>query len=256
MKKEIKSGYKSNGIFNGSFKELDENSRIVSGYFASFGTVDSDSDVIIKGAFAKSISERGVGSDSNRKIKYLHQHNIQEPIGQLKILKEDEVGLYFEAELEKTALGDVVLERYKNGSYREHSIGFNYVFEKSEWVELDEKEVFLCKEINLFEGSVVTFGANEQTPFTGFKGTSADFLKELEDQEKFLLKNCKNYEFEIALKQMFAREKSLFSEIAGLKATIKEKAGSNAEEHSELNIKTNQKEEDQNENLKKFYLSK
>ena len=34
--------------------ELNEDSRIVKGYFSAFGNVDSDKDVIVKGAFLKS----------------------------------------------------------------------------------------------------------------------------------------------------------------------------------------------------------
>ena len=54
--------------------EVEVNDRVVSGYLASFGTKDSDSDIILKGAFTKSLNERGVGSTTARKIAYLYQH--------------------------------------------------------------------------------------------------------------------------------------------------------------------------------------
>jgi HK97 family phage prohead protease len=200
--------------------KAENESRIVSMYLASFNTLDSDCDIIRKGAFSKSISERGPQTNSNRQIKFLHQHQVKEPIGIYKMLMEDEKGLYAEVEIEKTALGDVVLERYMNGSYKEHSIGFQYVWDKCNWIQMpsgEEKEmedVFECKELNLFEGSVVTFGANENTPFLGFKGNSEDFEKQLDEELKFLLKNAPNYEYELSLRQLYTKQKSLIKSLA------------------------------------------
>lgn len=213
--------------------KADSQSRIVSMYLASFNTIDSDCDIIRKGAFAKSIQERGPESNSNRQIKYLHQHCIKEPIGVFKMLKEDNLGLYAEALIESTPIGDIMLERYANGTYKEHSIGFQYVWEKCQWVDLpntvtvpmeledeDENEAsktiqaFECKELNLFEGSVVTFGANENTPFLGFKGSHDDIEKILDDELKYLLKNAPNYEYELSLRQLYAKQKSLISSLA------------------------------------------
>ena len=54
-----------------SIKDVDTNSRIVAGYFSAFNNVDSDGDLIKRGAFAKSLKERGVESNSNRKIAHL-----------------------------------------------------------------------------------------------------------------------------------------------------------------------------------------
>ena len=125
---------------------------------------------------------------------------------------EDSKGLGFEAELEKTALGDTVLERYKNGTYKEHSFGFQYIQDKCAWIDIETRDsdgnehtvkVFECKELNLFEGSVVTFGANENTPFTGFKGDKEDVVKYLQDEFKFLIKHAPNYEYELKLRQYY-----------------------------------------------------
>ena len=202
--------------------EINENSRTVSGYFASFDTIDSDNDVIKNGAFSKSIKERGPETDSNRQIKFLHQHNVLEVAGPIKDLFEDSFGRGFVAEVEKTPMGDVILERYKNGTYREHSIGFQYMLEKCDWIQMESDvngqkiniDVFECKELNLFEGSVVTFGANENTPFTGFKGTVEDRFKQLEDEFKFLVKHSPNFEFEMQLRQYFYKQNSLLTELA------------------------------------------
>lgn len=198
-------------------------SRKVAGYFANFNTVDSDNDIIKPGAFAKSISERGPGTEGNRKIKYLHQHNICDIAGALLVLKEDEAGLYFEGEIERTPMGDVILERYLNGTYTEHSIGYKYVWSACDWATMQVPgmpqdhpgvEVFECKELNLFEGSVVTFGANSNTPFLGFKGTREDYLKNLNDELEYLLRTSPNYEYELRIRQLWSKQISLADTLA------------------------------------------
>ena len=160
--------------------EVDEGSRTVAGYFASFGNKDSDDDIIEKGAFSKSIKDRGVDSDAMNKVAYLWQHDMKEPLGKLEVLTEDDNGLYFEAKVSDFELGDRVLAQYKDGTLNQHSIGFRYIEDKIKFDK--EADAFIVKEVNLFEGSVVTLGANPNTPFTGIKGlTEAEQLKELEE---------------------------------------------------------------------------
>jgi len=208
------------------YKEVDadfeviQKRRMVSGYFSVFDVIDSDQDIIRKGAYERSIADRGVLSSSNRKIKYLHQHNIFEHAGKLIELKEDDFGLYFEGQLENTPIGDIILERYMNETYREHSIGFKYVKDHCEWTTIGEgekqEEVFECKELNLFEGSVVTFGANPHTFFAGFKGDFTGLEERLNDELKHLIKYAPNYEYEYKLRQHYA---SMFSAMKAIKET-------------------------------------
>lgn len=152
------------------------NGRIVSGYLASFGNKDSDGDVIIKGAFAKSIAERGPNSSTARKVAYLYQHDMSKPIGRFKTLMEDETGLYFEAELDNIPLANDVLSQYKSGTLNQHSIGFRYIWDKVQYDE--QNSAFVVKEVDLFEGSVVTMGANENTPYIGVKSEQLESYEE------------------------------------------------------------------------------
>jgi len=193
----------------------DVNSRVASAYYASFNTIDAEMDIIRKGAFLKSINDRGPASTSNRQIKFLHQHNIQEPCATFKTLQEDNTGLIGEHVIEKSGLGDIIIERYANGIYKEHSFGFQYVWDKCNWIDVpsdedDEKtdEAFECKELNLFECSVVTFGCNENTPFLGFKGTNEDLIKQLESELNYLIKHAPNYEYELSIRQLYAKQMS------------------------------------------------
>ena len=56
---------------NLTIKDIDEGNRQVVIYLSDFDTLDSDNDIIRKGAFKKSIKERGPISSSNRKSKWL-----------------------------------------------------------------------------------------------------------------------------------------------------------------------------------------
>ena len=59
-------------------KDVDTGSRQVALYLSKFDNIDSDNDIIRKGAFKKSIKERGVSSRSNRKIAFLrHQDKMK-----------------------------------------------------------------------------------------------------------------------------------------------------------------------------------
>ena len=181
----------------GAIKDIDVKSRIVTGYLSAFGNVDSDNDIIEKGAFSKSINERF------NDIFYLQQHDWSKPLGKFKKLVEDEKGLYFEGEIVNTSFGEDQLKLYEAGIVKEHSIGFITI--KSE----KGNNARIIKEVKLYEGSAVTLGANNQTPFLGFKSS----VNEVKDLYKKILKAHKDGSFtdethglfEIALKQFEAQ---------------------------------------------------
>tara|TARA_R110000772_G_scaffold51709_10_gene118619 strand:+ start:1771 stop:2583 length:813 start_codon:yes stop_codon:yes gene_type:complete len=147
-------------------KDIDEGSRRVSMYLSKFDNIDSDNDIIRKGAFSKSIQERGPLSASNRKIAFLRYHNWEMPIGKFLELSEDDQGLFAVAQLSESTLGSDALIDYKEEIIREHSIGFRYMKDKIRFVEdaaMESGGFYEVNELQLFEGSAVTFGANEFT---------------------------------------------------------------------------------------------
>lgn len=147
-------------------KDLDSENRKVVVYLAKFDNIDSDNDMFVKGAFTKSIQERGPDSTSNRKIAFLRHHNWEMPIGKFLELKEDDNGLYAVGQLGRSTLGEDAFKDYEDGIIREHSIGFQYMGDKTRWIEdskMDAGGYFQLAEVKLFEGSAVTFGANEMT---------------------------------------------------------------------------------------------
>lgn len=171
--------------YNATIKDLDVATGIVTGYFSQFNSIDLDGDVIMPGAFTKTIAERGPDS-SKPEIAYLWQHDTTKPLGKLMVLREDNFGLYFEAKMSDTTWGEDALKLYRDGVITQHSIGYQVI--KSVETQMDmEEEVEQIYEVKLWEGSAVTFGANPNTPFTGFKS-----LEEREDRIKTLVKAIKN----------------------------------------------------------------
>jgi len=190
--------YKS--IF-GSVKDIDMKNKIVTGYLSSFDNKDYDNDIILRGAYKKSIAER------KNDIYFLNQHDWKQPHGKFNVLEEQPQGLYFESTpMIDTTFSMDAMKLYEAGIVKEHSIGYQVV--KSEFSKKDDANII--KEIKLYEGSNVTLGANNNTPFTGFKSYN---LKQVNDQYKQILKAYRNDTFtdetfgllEIALKQLQAQ---------------------------------------------------
>lgn len=145
-------------------KDISEKDGIVSGYLSTFGFKDSDGDIIQKGAFTRTVTERGPQGTKAR-IKHLLDHKTDKVIGVFQELKEDSQGLYYVSKLGNHTLGQDALHMYSDGIITEHSIGFNIIHEKS------EKESNIITEVKLWEGSSLqTWGANENTPVLGVKG--------------------------------------------------------------------------------------
>ena len=156
----------------GSMKEFDLSKREVHMVLSAFGNKDDDGDMVQKGAFAKSLSERGVGAKTDRKIAYLKYHNMQMPLGTFKELFESDRGLEAIGRIDETQLGDETLIQIQNKTLNQHSIGFMYVWDKIDYSE--QEDAFIVKEMNLWEGSLVTLGVNENTPVLEVRGKDFD----------------------------------------------------------------------------------
>ena len=170
-------------------KDMDSEKRQVAVYLSKFDSMDSDMDVIRKGAFSKSIAERGVNSLSNRKIAFLRHHDWQQPIGKWLTLQEDEYGLFAVGQMGNSTIANDAWEDYKMEIIREHSIGFQYVQDKIRYVEdssMPSGGFYDISEVKLFEGSAVTFGSNEFTQVVE--------VKSAEDKKSKLLETSKHIE--------------------------------------------------------------
>jgi len=151
---------------NCELKDMDGNKREVAVYLSKFDNIDSDNDVIKKGAFKKSIKEHGPGTNTNRKIQFLRHHDWTKQVGVFTKLEEDDQGLFAVGKLGTSTLGEDTWRDYQEGIIREHSIGFQYISGKTKFVKDESVKgggYNLISEVKLFEGSAVTFGSNDLT---------------------------------------------------------------------------------------------
>ncbi len=173
-------------------KDIDTRERKVSVYLSKFDALDSDFDIIRKGAFTKSIQERGVDSSSTRKIAFLRHHDWEKQIGKFLELREDEYGLYAVGQLGRSTDGEDALRDYEDGIIKEHSIGFQYIKDKMSFVEdksLDSGGFHEIKELKLYEGSAVTFGSNEFCHVVEVKGEQkTELLEKLKNELNVCIK--------------------------------------------------------------------
>jgi len=231
-------------------EDIDEKNRIVKGYGSAFDVIDSDMDVIRRGAFAKSLQERGANSSGNRKIAHLRNHDWEHQIGKFLEMEEDEFGLRFVAQLGRSTKGQDALLDYQDGILREHSIGFNYVTDKIKFVEdttYSPEGHYEISEVKLWEVSGVTFGANEFTPVieAAKSGDTEGAVKRFHELEASFLKAIKRgtgtderlENLEARFKQLQELRNSLFVEKPSLKDTLKaEKPNDNDKKNLFLNL--------------------
>lgn len=177
---------KNRQLFKLTVKEasvVDEDKHVIEVKFASFGNVDSDGDLLVKGCFAKSINDRGPGSSTNRKIAFLWQHDMRDPIGKILKIEEREDGAYATVQLSDfDAVPNAKRAYYQlqEGTLNQFSFGFNYIWDKMEYDE--EKDAFIIMEVKLYEISVVTMGANEETEYVGEIDDMKAFVRDLKEK--------------------------------------------------------------------------
>lgn len=171
-----------NKLYNSDLvvKHSTTNHVTIGGYASVFGIVDSQNDVIVKGAFLSAIHNA-------KNIKFLWQHDPNTPIGIIKIVAEDDYGLYIEAEINGcTNQGKEALELIKQGAITSFSIGFTV--QKSHYNSSSNREI---TEANLWEISVVTFPANDKAQIHQIKQSEIYNISNLADQALCSLQNMK-----------------------------------------------------------------
>lgn len=188
----------------GELIDADEKAGIVKGYGSIFGNVDSDGDIINKGAYRKTVEENG------NRVKYLYQHDMDKPLGKMRELYEDEKGLVFEAEIPKTQLGKDVIELMKSGVITENSVGIIPVKK-----EMQDGYRHI-NEVRLFEISAVTLAANDQAMILDVKGNvdRTKILKRYDNMAKLLRKGEISDELGYALESEIYKLKSIFDTLS------------------------------------------
>lgn len=139
------------------------------GYAAIFGNVDSYGDVIVKGAFAESLTEYGPDGAG---IPCYWSHEMRNPmlnIGVTTAAQETDRGLLVEVKLD--------IDHNPNAAYvhrlirekRVRQMSFAFDVLDGGWGERDGEPVYELRKLRLHEVSVVQIGANQETELLAAK---------------------------------------------------------------------------------------
>lgn len=149
----------------------------VSGYFATFDHDRGDSygDVIRKGAFQKTIAERNA---TGHPFPLLYNHDVNQIIGKIVNIGEDETGAYFTAELFKMQRAQEIRQLLLSGSIWQCSFAFDVIDAVNIRAGNGER-VRELREVKLYEISIVAVPANDRAIVTDVKKTQAETRKSL-----------------------------------------------------------------------------
>lgn len=168
-------------------KSDDNGNLTITGYGAVFGNVDSYGDIIERGAFSKTLSERA------GRIAFCYQHDIWNPIGKIESITEDEVGLKLTVKL--SAAENDIQTKIKEGILKEMSIGYRTINSKTE--VRDGVSVNILTEIKLIEVSLVTVAANPLAIIESMKSEEKVSYIEKEFDRVLAIVRNDNINFEI-----------------------------------------------------------
>lgn len=153
----------------------------IEGYGSVFGVEDSYGDIVAPGSFVASLAAHKAAGTMPA---FLWQHDPADPIGVWTDMVEDAKGLRVKGRLLglNTDIGRYRYEQVKGGALRGLSIGF---MAKQSFYDR-ETEIRTLSEIDLWEVSIVTFGANPAALTDSVKSASVDEINKPSDAERWL----------------------------------------------------------------------
>lgn len=137
-------------------------------YASVFGNRDSYGDVVMPGAFAKDIAR---WEKSGNPIPLLFGHNMSDPdynIGHVVSAEEDAVGLKITGELDLSNPKGLQVYKLLKGR-RINQMSFAYDVLEGGPATHDGDDVWELRELKVYEVSVVTIGANQETEILAVK---------------------------------------------------------------------------------------
>lgn len=206
---QLRSGPVSTSYMSVDNKGELKDGNIISGYAIVWGQRDTYGTKFIRGCCTKSINDRGPKSDAKYKILMLWQHHCDDPIGQPIELVEDDYGLRFAYaidNIDEVPSGKRAIKQVESGTLNQFSFGFNYVWDKVEYDEEDDS--IICKEIELYEVSIVTRGSGKETyairSIDDFEKEKISLNEEIDDFIKTIPRKQ-----QLELRQLISRHTSL-----------------------------------------------
>ena len=146
-------------------KAVREDSNLfIEGYASVFGVVDSYDDVVVKGAFTNTLI-----NDAKR-VKFCWQHNLDDVIGKIIEMREDDRGLWFKAKISNTSKGKDVAILVEDDALDEVS----FAYRTKKYLMDEETDIRKLLEVELIEISLVTRAANPEAVITGTEKKSEE----------------------------------------------------------------------------------
>jgi phage head maturation protease len=170
--------------------DIDTTNRKVKVAISQMGTEDRDEDIIDFGAYDLTIAAKG--PKGSNEVWHLTDHGWR--IADSALSKYEELGvqgdlLYGVAPYRDTWLWrECAWPLYEKGDINQHSVGFRIVRQ-----ELQQDGPRIIKEIELWEGSAVLWGAQPNTPVMDLIKSHLEHKQEsFEDRVKWIIKAIKN----------------------------------------------------------------
>ena len=171
--------------------DVDMKTRRVKAVWSTTDMVDLDNDIIASGAFTKSINERGPGGKKLIWSLIDHKADVRHTIGKPDELYVQGNQLIAVTPIIETEAGEDALKLYDAGVANQHSIGFSTI--KS---TMSNEGIRTITELKLYEGSLVLWGANPETPTLDVKGMQPmDAKMKLAEKLDLMLKAFKKGNF-------------------------------------------------------------
>ncbi len=160
-------------------KAIEEDGKF-GGYGSIFGNKDSHGEVVMPGAFSKSLAEH---RRKGTRPKLFWQHDMGKPIGKWLDFAEDGKGLYMEGQLNMNVQqGREAHALLKAGDIDGLSIGYRVVTAEND----DKAQVIRLKELQLMEVSIVSLGSNDRALIDEVKTWAEGETPTTREFEKFL----------------------------------------------------------------------
>lgn len=156
MATQIKEGVMRRMYRPFKLKGKPDESGMFEGYGSVFGVKDSYDEIVVPGAFAKSLDQHKA---EGTMPKMLWQHDWDKPIGVYTAMAEDERGLALTGKLLKDGVQQAKEAHVLMGAGALDGLSIGYIpiaWRKSE----QDKNIIELTEVDLWEVSIVTFPAN------------------------------------------------------------------------------------------------
>lgn len=183
----MKLDYKVAGLVD---VKAEGDGNVITGYASTFGNKDDMNDIVMPGAFAKTLKKR--------LPKMLFNHDRNEIIGIWEEASEDSKGLKVKGKIfTSIQKGAEVLELVKEKAIDSMSIGFRTIVDELDHATGARK----LKQVDLFEVSLVTFAANNKATISSVKSLDGNELLGLQREFSLDGKTVHDREVEQLLSQ-------------------------------------------------------